>query len=71
MVSVINFLMELRVNINSLSCVRVKGGWKSECFRINGGVRQGCIMSPWFFNVYMDAVIKEVKMAIGKMERDF
>ena len=47
--------------INSLACVRVKGG-ESECFRINSGVRQGCIMSPWLFNVYMDAVMKEVKM---------
>ena len=21
---------------------------------INSGMRQGCIMSPWLFNVYMD-----------------
>ena len=51
--------------VNSLACVRVKGG-ESECFRINSSVRQGCIMSPWLFNVYMDKVMKEVKM---KMER--
>ena len=24
-------------------------------------------MSPWFFNVYMDAVMKEVKMGMGRM----
>ena len=24
-------------------------------------------MSPWVFNVYMDAVMKEVKMAMGRM----
>ena len=41
---------------NGLPCVRVKGG-KNECFRINSGVGQGCIMSPWLFNVYMDAVM--------------
>ena len=29
------------------------------------GVRQGCIMSPWLFNVYMDAVMKE-KMGMGR-----
>ena len=28
-------------------------------FRINSGVRQGCIMSLWLFNVYMDTVMKE------------
>ena len=39
--------------VNSLACVRVKGS-ESECFWINGGVRQECIMSPWLFNVYMD-----------------
>ena len=31
--------------VNSLACVRVKGG-ESECFRINSGMRQGCIMFP-------------------------
>ena len=44
---------------DSSACVRVKGG-ESERFRIDSGVRQGCIMSPWLFNVYMDGVMKEV-----------
>ena len=48
------------VYVNSLACVRVKG-CESECFRIDIGVRQVCIMSPWLFNVYMDAVMKELK----------
>ena len=48
--------------VNSLDCVRVK--WcESECFRIDSGVRESCIM---FFNVYMDAVMKEVKMGMGR-----
>ena len=25
-------------------------------------------MSPWLFNVYMDAVMKEVKMGMGRRE---
>ena len=33
------------MNINSLECVRVKGG-ESEYFKINSSVRQSCIMSP-------------------------
>ena len=38
--------------VNSLACVRVKRG-ESECFRINCGVRQGCIMFLWLFNAYI------------------
>ena len=34
-------------------------------------VRQGCVMFPWLFNVYMDAVMKEVKMGVGRMEFSF
>ena len=41
--------------------VRVKGT-ESDRFTIDSGVRQGCIMSHWLFNVYMDPVITEVKM---------
>ena len=26
----------------------------SEWFPVNVGLRQGCVMSPWLFNVYMD-----------------
>ena len=33
---------------------------------IDSGVRQGFIMSPWFFNVYIDGVMKEVKIGIGR-----
>ena len=35
-------------------------------FRINSGARQRCIMSPWLFNVYMDAVMKEVKVGMRR-----
>ena len=39
--------------VDSSACVLVKGG-ESEQFRIDRGVRQRYIMSPWLFNVYMD-----------------
>ena len=42
--------------VKNLACVRVQGG-ESECFRIDSGVRQVYIMSPWPFNVYMDTVM--------------
>ena len=48
------------VHVNSLACVRVKG-CESESFRIDSGVRQVCIMSPWLFNVYMNTVMKGVE----------
>ena len=51
--------------INILECVRVKGV-EIDCFRINSGVRQGHIMSPWLFNLYMDAVMKKVKRGMGR-----
>ena len=43
---------------------------ESEWFKINSGVGQWCIMSSWLFNVYMDAVMKEVKMGMGKKGLD-
>ena len=51
--------------VNSLDCVKVKRV-ESECFRIDSGMKQGCIMSPWLFSIHMDAVKKEVKVGIGR-----
>ena len=41
-------------------------GGESEQFRIESWLRQRYIMFPWVFNVYMDAVIREVKMGMGR-----
>ena len=48
----------------SKACVKY-GGKISNYFDVGVGVRQGCVMSPWLFNVYMDGVIKEVKAKIA------
>ena len=40
-------------------CVRV-GHDGSEWFPVHVGLRQGCVGSPWLFNVYMDGVVREV-----------
>ena len=56
----------------SEACVRVcreEGDW----FEVGVGLRQGCVMSPWLFNLFMDAVMKEVREKagdVGVMLRD-
>ena len=51
--------------LGSLAYFRVKGK-ENERFSIDSGVGQWCIMFPWLFNVYMDAVMDEVKMGMGR-----
>ena len=58
------------VYVSSVACIRVKG-CESECFMINSGVRQGCIMFSWLCNVYMDAEMNEIKMGMGRMGMRF
>ena len=43
--------------MKSEACVRVKDEL-SDWFPITQGVRQGCVMSPWLFNVFMDKIVK-------------
>ena len=53
--------------LDSRACVWV-GNDVSEWFPVNVGLRQGCVMSPRLFNVYMDGVIREVNVRVlGKM----
>ena len=49
--------------VDSSSCVRV-GMDVSEWFSVNVGFRQGCVMSSWLFNVYMDGVVREVNARV-------
>ena len=45
------------------TCVRL-GNVVSEWFPVNVGLKQGCVMSPWLFNVYMDGVVREVNVRV-------
>jgi len=45
---------------NSKACVIVQGK-ESDWFKVGQGVRQGCTMSPWLFNIFMDNIVREAK----------
>ncbi len=42
-------------------------GETSEHFKIKVGLSQGCVMSPWLFNIYMDGVMREMKGKAGEV----
>ena len=52
--------------VGSKACVRV-GNEVSEWFPVRVELRQGCVMSPWLFNLYIDGVVREVNArALGR-----
>ena len=51
--------------VDSRACVRV-GDQVSDSFQVKVGLRQGCVMSPWLFNVFMDGVVREVNIRVGE-----
>ncbi len=42
-------------------------GETSEHFEIKVGLRQGCVMSPWLFNIYIDGVMRVMKGKVGEV----
>ena len=36
----------------------------SEWFSVNVGLRQGYVIYPWLFNVYMDGVVREMNVRV-------
>ena len=49
--------------VDSRVSVRV-GNEVGKWLPVNVGLRQGCVMSPWLFNVYMDGVVREVNVSL-------
>ena len=49
--------------VDSKACVLV-GNNVSEWFPVNAGLKQGCVVSPWLFNVYMEGVVREVNVRV-------
>ncbi len=45
------------------ACVKISGE-TSEHFEIKVGLKQGCVMSPWLFNIFMDGCMREMKCKV-------
>ena len=39
-------------------------GKESDVFDVRVVLRQGCVMSSWLFNLYMDGVVREVNARV-------
>ena len=53
-------LVELLEDLHKGTQAAVRmGGSMSEWFDVRGRVRQGCVISPLLFNIYMDFVVKQ------------
>ena len=50
-------------HVDSRASIRV-GNDVSEWFPVNVGLRQGCVIFPLLFNVYMDGVVREVNLRV-------
>ena len=48
------------------SCVRLSS-IVGKHFEVKRGLRQGCVMSPWVFNIFFDKVVRQMnEKAMGK-----
>ena len=59
---IINILRDLHTNTQA--CVRADGEF-TDYFPISSGVRQGCIIAPLLFNIFMDFVMRQVLAEVG------
>ena len=49
--------------LGSKACARV-GNEVSEWFPVRVGLKQGCVMLPWLFNLYIDGMVREVNARV-------
>ena len=47
----------------SKACFRV-GNEVSDWFPVRVGLRQGCVMSLWLLNLYVDGVVREINACV-------
>ncbi len=49
------------------ACVKVDTEF-GDSFAIGVGAKQGCVMSPWLFNIFMDGCMRGMKAKVGKID---
>ena len=54
----------------SRACVWGESG-VNELFDVNVGLRQGCGMSPWLFNMYIDGVVRDENTRVQRRGEEF
>ena len=61
-IGILNKLVEIIKKLyDKTECSIIAGGELADWFPVNIGVRQGCIMSPSLFNIFLEYVMKGVK----------
>ena len=49
--------------VDSRACVQMVND-VIEWFSVNVGLRQGCVVYPWLFNVYIDGLVRKVNVRV-------
>ena len=55
------------IYINDKACVKMQGR-RTKTFEINQGVRQGCVLSPLLFNIFLSDLAKKLDLIDGKVQ---
>jgi hypothetical protein len=53
------------IYLNTTNCVRINKGLHTEWFQVQNGLKQGCLLSPLLFNIYINDLAEDIN-SLGK-----